>query len=234
MASSPLTRCSATSVARASRVTTATFKPPTLWPTSTTRLSAEIMGALDYVNADYNYGGERKILSFMVSGHPDDKVGWLSAAHRATTPAAVASAGCDNDWSTWWLGSAHPAQCHQDFYLGVYVMYANLFSASLPGNNTTQGRTASWLTEAVTFHGRPRKARPGAVRKTPQMSPDCASLSGWRAERRPAFPRGNAGTSRTMVAPLGAPSPSSLRGDNGKTGLPGASPNNTGDDACLY
>ena len=28
--------------------------------------------------------------------------------------------------------------------------------------------------------------------------------------------------------------PSSLRGNKGKTGLPGASPNNTGDDACLF
>jgi len=84
------------------------------------------------------------------------------------------------------------------------------------------------------FHGRPRKARPGAVRKTPQISPDCASWSGWRAGRRPVFPRGDAGIQRTMVAPPGAPSPSSLRGDNGKTGLPGASPNNTGDDAWLF
>jgi hypothetical protein len=72
------------------------------------------------------------------------------------------------------------------------------------------------------FHGRPRKARPGAARKTPQMSPDCASLSGWRAERRPVFPRGNAGTSRTMVAPLGAPSPSYFEGrQTGRRAYPG-------------
>ena len=72
--------------------------------------------------------------------------------------------------------------------------------------------------------GRPRKARPGAARKTPQINPDCASLSGWRAERRPVFPRGNAGTQRTMVAPLGAPSPSLWRGEkreNGRRAYPG-------------
>jgi hypothetical protein len=57
-----------------------------------------------------------------------------------------------------------------------------------------------------------RKARPGAARKTPQVSPDCASLSGWRAGRRPVFSRGNTGTERTMVAPPGAPSPSLWRG----------------------
>ena len=52
------------------------------------------------------------------------------------------SAGCDNDWSTWWLGSRTQWNVTKDFYLGVDVMYAKLFSASLPGNNTTQGRTA--------------------------------------------------------------------------------------------
>ena len=56
--------------------------------------------------------------------------------------AAVAAAGCDNDWSTWWLGSRTQWNVTKDFYLGVDVMYANLFSASLPGNNTTLGRTA--------------------------------------------------------------------------------------------
>ena len=50
----------------------------------------------------------------------------------------LASAGCDNDWSTWWLGSRTQWNVTKDFYLGVDVMYANLFSASLPGNNTTQ------------------------------------------------------------------------------------------------
>src|SRR5262249_15548220 len=46
-----------------------------------------------------------------------------------------------------------------------------------------------------------RKARPGAVRRTPR----------WRAERRPCSREG-ARQQRTMVAPLGAPSPSFVEG----------------------
>ena len=72
------------------------------------------------------------------------------------------------------------------------------------------------------FHGRPRKARPGAVRKTPQMSPDCASLSGWRAERRPVFPRGNTGTQEQWLRPLARHPPHFLRGEEENYGVPGA------------
>ncbi len=35
--------------------------------------------------------------------------------------------GCDNDWSTWWLGSRTQWNVTKDFYLGVDVMYSKLF-----------------------------------------------------------------------------------------------------------
>ena len=62
--------------------------------------------------------------------------------------------------------------------------------------------------------GRPRKARPGAVRKTPANEPRLRKLV-WVARR--AAPRGlerDRGHTKTMVAPLGAPSPSLWRGEN--------------------
>ena len=48
---------------------------------------------------------------------------------------AVAAAGCDNNWSTWWLGTRTQWNVTKDFYLGLDLMYAKLFSASLPGDN---------------------------------------------------------------------------------------------------
>ena len=59
-------------------------------------------------------------------------------------------------------------------------------------------------------------------------------------ERRDGAPGGarvlerERGTQRTMVAPLGAPSPSLMARVGEKTGLPGASAKNTGDDAWLF
>ena len=50
--------------------------------------------------------------------------------------AAVANAGCDNDWQTWWLGSRTQWNVTKDFYMGVDVMYSKL-SAPASGNTTT-------------------------------------------------------------------------------------------------
>ena len=50
---------------------------------------------------------------------------------------AVAKPGCDNNWSTWWLGSRTQWNVSKDFYMGVDVMYAKLMSASLPGGTHT-------------------------------------------------------------------------------------------------
>jgi hypothetical protein len=71
----------------------------------------------------------------------------------------------------------------------------------LPPAANTGCLPGAWLTAAVMRDG-PRKARPGAVRKTSAMA----------RREAPAFSRGNAAHHRTMVAPPGAPSPSYLRG----------------------
>jgi len=51
----------------------------------------------------------------------------LNSGTTAPTPAA--------DWSTWWLGSRTQWNVTKDFYMGLDVMYASLFSASLPGDS---------------------------------------------------------------------------------------------------
>jgi hypothetical protein len=56
-----------------------------------------------------------------------------SAGSGAGT-TAVALPGCDNDWSTWWVGSRTQWNVTKDFYLGIDVMYARLLSASMPGD----------------------------------------------------------------------------------------------------
>jgi Porin subfamily len=56
-----------------------------------------------------------------------------SAGSGAGT-TAVALPGCDNDWSTWWIGSRTQWNVTKDFYMGIDVMYAKLLSASMPGD----------------------------------------------------------------------------------------------------
>ena len=49
--------------------------------------------------------------------------------------AAIAAAGCDNDWNTWWLGSRTQWNITKDFYMGVDVLYQKLNSGT-----TTNGQ----------------------------------------------------------------------------------------------
>jgi Porin subfamily len=44
--------------------------------------------------------------------------------------AAVATAGCNNDWNVWWIGSRTQWNVTKDFYMGVDVLYSSLQSAS--------------------------------------------------------------------------------------------------------
>ena len=56
--------------------------------------------------------------------------------------AAVATAGCNNDWSTWWLGSRTQWNVTSDFYMGVDVMYLAMNTATT-FNGLTQTPIAS-------------------------------------------------------------------------------------------
>ncbi len=66
---------------------------------------------------------------------------------------AVADAGCDNDWNSWFVGSRTQWNVSKDFYMGVDVMYHVLQSGSgagglLPtglGTNTLAQRGATYV-----------------------------------------------------------------------------------------
>ena len=46
--------------------------------------------------------------------------------------AAVAAAGCDNNWNNWWIGSRTQWNVTKDFYMGVDVLYSKLEGGSTP------------------------------------------------------------------------------------------------------
>ena len=58
-----------------------------------------------------------------------------------TGTAAVATPGCNMDWSTWWLGSRTQWNVTKDFYMGFDVLYSKLQSADAP-NNVVPGNIA--------------------------------------------------------------------------------------------
>jgi len=49
-----------------------------------------------------------------------------------TGSLALATAGCDNDWQTWWIGSRTQWNVTKDFYMGVDVLYQKMQSGSTP------------------------------------------------------------------------------------------------------
>jgi Porin subfamily len=72
----------------------------------------------------------------------------------------VATAGCNNNWSTWWLGSRLQWDVTKTFYMGVEVLYENLHSGTTPTGalpsslaiasssavgGTVEGNSGDWL-----------------------------------------------------------------------------------------
>ena len=49
---------------------------------------------------------------------------------------AVATAGCDNNWNTWWVGTRTQWNVTKDFYMGLDLMYSKLEGASTVGGLT--------------------------------------------------------------------------------------------------
>jgi hypothetical protein len=63
--------------------------------------------------------------------------------------AALANAGCDNDWSWWWVGTRTQWNVTKDFYMGLDIAYTKIQSAKssdglffgpFPGGTNTQTR----------------------------------------------------------------------------------------------
>ena len=46
---------------------------------------------------------------------------------------AIASAGCNNNWNQWWIGSRTQWNVTKDFYMGLDVAYVKMDTATLPG-----------------------------------------------------------------------------------------------------
>ncbi len=44
--------------------------------------------------------------------------------------ASIATAGCDNDWNTWWVGTRTQWNVTKDFYMGVDVLYQKVQTAT--------------------------------------------------------------------------------------------------------
>ena len=76
-----------------------------------------------YAAVSYNDQGNNILCSLLGAG-----------AGSGAGTAATAAPGCNNDWSTWWLGSRTQWNVTKDFYMGFDVLYSKLNSADVPNN----------------------------------------------------------------------------------------------------
>ena len=76
-----------------------------------------------YAAVSYNDQGNRILCSLLGAG-----------AGSGAGVTSVAAPGCNNDWSTWWIGSRTQWNVTKDFYMGFDVLYSKLNSADVPNN----------------------------------------------------------------------------------------------------
>jgi len=89
------------------------------------------------------YGGYAAVMysdranALLCSREGPGNVTGIANATVTTTGAfgssAIALNGCDNDWSTWWIGSRTQWNVTKDFYMGVDVLYRHLDGATAAG-----------------------------------------------------------------------------------------------------
>jgi len=99
---------------------------------ATSATSLELTTAWN-INAAYEHFWNPQWRTSLYGGYAavsnSDRANSLLCIHST----AVVASGCDMDWSTWWLGSRTQWNVTKDFYLGLDVMYAKLFSADFGG-----------------------------------------------------------------------------------------------------
>jgi hypothetical protein len=70
---------------------------------------------------------------------------WASGNGTIVAGLPVATAGCDMNWQTWWVGTRTQWNVTKDFYMGLDVMYSRLEGASLVNGVATSAVTPSGL-----------------------------------------------------------------------------------------
>ena len=76
---------------------------------------------------------------------------WASGNGTIVSGLPVATAGCDMNWNTWWVGTRTQWNVTKDFYMGVDVLYQKLEGASLVNGLTTSAITPSLGTSTPTL-----------------------------------------------------------------------------------
>jgi hypothetical protein len=94
-----------------------------------------------YAQVNYNGAANAMLCSSAFNG---------IGAGTGVGTASLATAGCDNDWNTWWVGTRTQWNVTKDFYMGLDVLYQKLQSAT----------TSSGLLTPLT---QPFGAAPGGV-----------------------------------------------------------------------
>lgn len=82
--------------------------------------------------AQVSYGDTANAM-ICASGVMNPQAGLNGTGNGAT---AVAAAGCDSDWSTWWVGSRTQWNVTKDFYMGLDVLYSKLQTMSFNSNGS--------------------------------------------------------------------------------------------------
>ena len=67
------------------------------------------------------------------------QAGGFGASGSGVGSLSVAGAGCDMDWSTWWVGSRTQWNVSKTFYMGVDVLYSDMNGASTGGTCSGSG-----------------------------------------------------------------------------------------------
>jgi hypothetical protein len=91
------------------------------------------------VNAGYEHFWNPHWRTSLYGGYAQVSYGSTANNILCTGTTLAPTNGCDNDWSTWWIGSRTQWNVTKDFYLGVDVLYQKLQSANLGSGLVTGG-----------------------------------------------------------------------------------------------
>jgi len=89
------------------------------------------------VNAAYEHFWSKQWKTSLYGGYAEVDYNDTANSLICTGTTAVAPAGCDNNWSTWWIGSRTQWNVSPDTYFALDVLYSELQSAALASSSSS-------------------------------------------------------------------------------------------------